>query len=199
MTRTISLIIGITATALTIGVSPALGEGRLAGSPEPAAQVAPDWFERAAINAQNDAIVVSRPDSHDIVRGDFWNYDASGAKIANTSPGVSAEDLARLHGGGQPLVSRPDSHDIVTQVDSGYLDAAARAQRIDVVVPTASSDGHERSAPPRGEFTRQTDVSGSGTELELPQVGIGFGFGLLLALGLYLTMRYTRGGRELAH
>jgi hypothetical protein len=151
MTRTISLIIGITATALAVGVAPALGEGRLAGSLEPA-QVAPDWFERAAINAQNDAVVVSRP----------------------------------------------DSHDIVTQLDNGYLDAAARAQRIDVVVPTASSDGHERSAPPRGEFIRQTDV-GSGTELELPQVGIGFGFGILLALGLYLTMRYTRGGRELAH
>jgi hypothetical protein len=152
MTRTISLIIGITATALAIGVPTAFGEGRLAGSLEPA-QVAPDWFERAVINAQNDAVVVSRP----------------------------------------------DSHDVVTQIDNGYLDAAARAQRIDVVVPTASSDGHERSAPPRGEFTRQTDVSGSGTELELPQVGIGFGFGLLLALGLYLTMRYTRGGRELAH
>jgi hypothetical protein len=152
MTRTISLIIGITATALAVGVAPALGEGRLAGSLEPT-QVAPDWFERAAINAQNDAVVVSRP----------------------------------------------DSHDIVTQVDNGYLDAAARAQRIDVVVPTASSDGHERSAPPRGEFVRQTDVGGSGTELELPQIGIGFAVGLLLALGMFLTVRYTRGGRELAH
>jgi hypothetical protein len=152
MTRTISLIIGITATALAIGVPTAFGEGRLAGSLEPA-QVAPDWFERAAINAQNDALVVSRP----------------------------------------------DSHDIVTQPDNGYLDAAARAQRIDVIVPTASSDAHERSAPPRGEFVRQTDVSGSGTELELPQIGIGFAVGLLLALGMFLTVRYTRGGRELAH
>jgi hypothetical protein len=168
MTRTISLIIGITATALAIGVSPALGEGRLAGSQEPA-QVAPDWFERAAINAQNEVA----PD---------WFERAA----------INAQNDAIV-------VSRPDSHDVVTQTESGYLDAAARAQRIDVVVPTASSDAHERSAPPPGEFTRQTDVSGSGTELELPQVGIGFGFGLLLALGLYLTMRYTRGGRELAH
>jgi hypothetical protein len=187
MTRTISLIIGIATAALAVGVPTALGEGRLAGSLEPA---------------------------------DFWNYE-SGAKVADSSPGVSPENLAQvtvgsvstesrpdwferaanraIAGGGTVVVSRPDSHDIVRQVDNGYLDAAARAQRIDVVVPTASSDAHERSAPPRGEITRQTDVGGSGTEIELPQVGIGFGFGLLLALGLYLTMRYTRGGRELAH
>jgi hypothetical protein len=169
MTRTISLIIGITATALAVGVAPALGEGRLAGSLEPA-QVATDWFERAAINAQNDAVA---PD---------WFERAA----------INAQNDA-------VVVSRPDSHDVVTQLDNGYLDAAARAQRIDVVVPTASSDGHERSAPPRGEFTRQTDVSSSGTELELPQIGIGFAVGLLLALGMFLTMRYTRGGRELAH
>jgi hypothetical protein len=167
MTRTISLIIGITATALAIGVAPALGEGRLAGSPEPT-QVAPDWFERAASNAQNQAA----PD---------WFERAA----------ISAQNDAIV-------VSRPDSHDVVTQVDNGYLDAAARAQRIDVVVPTAASDAHERSAPPRGEFTPQTEVTGSGIELELPQLGIGFGIGLMLALGLFLVMRYTRG-RELAH
>lgn len=183
MTRTISLIIGIATAALAVGVPTALGEGRLAGSPEPA---------------------------------DFWNYE-SGAKVADSSPGVAPENLAQLTVGsvsaesrpdwferaaiqaqnGVVVVSRPDSHDVATQVDNGYLDAAARAQRIDIVVPTASSDAHERSAPPLGELTSQT-VSGSGTELDLPQLGIGFGFGLVLALGLFLTMRYTRG-RELAH
>ena len=64
MTRTISLIIGIATVALVVAVPTAFGEGRLAGSPEPAA-VAPDWFERAVIKAQNEAVVVSRPDSHD--------------------------------------------------------------------------------------------------------------------------------------
>ena len=92
MTRRISLIIGVAIAALDVVVPTAFGEGRLAGSQEPAA-VAPDWFERAAIRAQNEAIVVSRPDSHDTV---------------------------------QP-------------VTNGYVDAAERAQRIDVVVPTALS------------------------------------------------------------
>ena len=70
MTRTISLIIGIATVALVVGVPTALGEGRLAGSPEPAPAVASDWFERAADRAINGdaAIVVSRPDSHDVVR-----------------------------------------------------------------------------------------------------------------------------------
>jgi hypothetical protein len=150
MTRTISLIIGITATVLSVGVAPALGEGRLAGSLEPA-QVAPDWFERAALQAESGAVVVSRP----------------------------------------------DSHDLVATVDNGYLDAADRAQRIDVVVPTAFSDAHERSTPPSGQITSSTNVS-SGSELELPQIGIGFAIGLLLGMGLFLTMRSTRG-RQLAH
>jgi hypothetical protein len=168
MTRTISLIIGITATALAVGVAPALGEGRLAGSLEPA-QVATDWFERAAINAQNDAVA---PD---------WFERAA----------INAQNDA-------VVVSRPDSHDVVTQLDNGYLDAAARAQRIDVVVPTAFSDAHERSAPPQGSEPVATVGTGSGSELEWPQLGIGFGLGLLLAVGLFLAMRMTKV-RPLAH
>jgi hypothetical protein len=170
MTRTISLIIGITATVLSVGVAPALGEGRLAGSLEPV-QVAPDWFERAAIKSQTDATVVNSPD---------WFERAA----------LQAES-------GAVVVSRPDSHDLVATVDNGYLDAADRAQRIDVVVPTAFSDAHERSTPPSGQITSSTNVS-SGSELELPQIGIGFAIGLLLGMGLFLTMRSTRG-RQLAH
>jgi hypothetical protein len=30
---------------------------------------------------------------------DFWNYDANGNKVANTSPGVVPEDLARMFAG----------------------------------------------------------------------------------------------------
>jgi hypothetical protein len=45
MTR-ITLIIGIAVAALTMA-APAFGEGRLAGSIEPAPTTAPDWFERA--------------------------------------------------------------------------------------------------------------------------------------------------------
>jgi YD repeat-containing protein len=131
-------------------------------------------------------------------QGDFWNYDENGAKIADTSPGVSAQELAQLYGGGQSLVSRPDSHDIVRTEGNGYIDAAARAQRIDVVVPTAFSDAHERSAPPTGSQPVASVGTGSGSELEWPQLGIGFGLGLLLAIGLFLAMRVTRV-RPLAH
>lgn len=146
MTRTIALVIGITAAVFSVGVAPAL-----AGSQDPNA-AAPDWFERAAKARQNAAVVVSRP----------------------------------------------DSHDLATPVGTGYLDAADRAQRIDVIVPTATSDAHERSAPPSGEIASSTDSVSSGRELELPQIGIGFAIGLLVGVGLFLTMRYTRG-RQLAH
>lgn len=138
MTRTISLIIGIATVALVVGVPTALAEGRLAGSPEPAAAVAGD--------------VVSRPDSHDVIR------DTSG----------------------------------------GYVDAADRAQRIDVVVPTALTDSFERSAPPAGSGTSPSVTASGGSDRDWSQLGTGFGIGLVLALGLFLTMRYTRA-RELAH
>ena len=151
MTRTISLIIGIAATALVVGVPTAFGEGRLAGSQEPTA-VAPDWFERAAIAAQRDGFIVRKPDSHDVVR----------------------------------------------PVAEGYIDAAARAQRIDIVVPTARTDAFERSAPPLGSPTGSTEAVGSGSDRDWSQLGMGFGIGLLLALGLYLAMRFTRT-RPLAH
>lgn len=48
MTPKISLITAVAVAALAIGVPAAFGEGGLAGSQEPSAGVAPDWFERAA-------------------------------------------------------------------------------------------------------------------------------------------------------
>lgn len=154
MTRTISLIIGIATAALVVGVPTALGEGRLAGSLEPAPEVAPDWFERAADRAieGNGGIVVSRSDSHDVIR-----YDSN-----------------------------------------GYADAAERAQRIDIVVPTALTDSFERSAPPQGTLDSTSQSVPAGSDRDWSQLGTGFGLGLILALGLMLAMRYTRG-RQLAH
>ena len=154
MTRTISLIIGIATAALVVGVPTAFGEGRLAGSLEPAPAVAPDWFERAATRA----------------------VDRDGGIV----------------------VSRPDSHDIVTDQSNGYADAAERAQRIDVVVPTALTDSFERSDPPAGSTNSPSVTASGGSDRDWSQLGTGFGIGLVLALGLFLTMRYTRG-RELAH
>ena len=143
MTPRITLIIGTALAALTI-VPAAFGEGRLAGSPGPAA--APDWFERAALVAESNTRAVVRPDSHDIIRS----------------------------------------------VGPGYLDAADRALRIDVVVPTAYADAFERSAPPRGAMPTSVASESSGSDRDWSQLGIGFGIGLLLAIGLYLAMRFTR-------
>jgi len=154
MTRTISLIIGIATAALVVGVPTALGEGRLAGSLEPAPAVAPDWFERAADRA--------------------------------------------IEGNGGFVVRKPDSHDVIRYEVNGYLDAAGRAQRIDVVVPTAMTDSFERSAPPAGSGNGSSVSVTGGGDRDWSQLGTGFGIGLALALGLFLTMRYTRG-RELAH
>lgn len=150
MTPKITLIIGVALAALTI-VPAAFGEGRLAGSQDPAT-ASPDWFERAAIVAESKASGVIRPDSHDIVR----------------------------------------------PVATGYVDAADRAQRIDVVVPTALTDAFERSAPPQGTVTTSVASNGSGSDRDFSQLGMGFAIGLLLALGLYLAMRFTRI-RTLAH
>jgi hypothetical protein len=143
MTRTISLIIGIATVVLTVAVPTAFAEGRLAGSQEQTA-VAPDWFERAAIAAQNQQRVL------------------------------------------------PDSADLYRPVTSSYVDAAARADRIDTIIPTVYVDAFERSAPPKGSVTTSVAASGSGVEFDWQQLGIGFGVGLVLALGLYLGMRFTR-------
>jgi len=145
---------------------------------------------------------------------DFWNYDSTGAKVANTSPGVAPQDLGDLFGTMSPTtVSRPDSHDL-GQSAQGYRDAHERANVPQYSAPTYRDgfehapavttsdqpftyrDAFERSAPPSGSIEATTVTSG--TELEWPQIGLGFAFGLLLALGLLLTVRSARI-RPLAH
>jgi hypothetical protein len=114
---------------------------------------------------------VSRPDTHDIIR---------------TQPQVTVTQ-----------VSRPDSHDIVRTQETTYLDAADRARRIDVVVPTALTDSFERATPPTGSVSVDTIAAGSENGTELPALGLGFGLGMLLVAGLWLATRTTR--RPLAH
>ena len=151
MTSRISLIIGIAVTALAFGVPTALGEGRLAGSPEPS--VAASYANERATPVQQ-----------------------------STSIGVS----------------RPDTHDIVRPATNGYLDASDRARRINIVVPTAYLDAHERSAAPKGSQAVATEVPDSANGPDWSQLGTGFGLGLLLAVALFVAMRMTRV-RPLAH
>jgi hypothetical protein len=141
---------------------------------------------------------------------DFWNYQ-SGAKVADTTPGVAPQDLATLFAGSQPngvaafyaneratlatqgtgaTVSRPDSHETTVAVAKfGYIDAAERAARINSLpsrdVVLLSGDDHVTSQP----IVSTQPVATSGRDLEWPQVGIGFGVGIMLLLGLGLAMR----------
>ena len=92
----------------------------------------------------------------------------------------------------------PDSADLYQPGTSSYLDAAARAHRINTIAPTVRADAFQGAAPPKGEVPTSAPTGGSGVELDWHQLGIGFGMGLVLALVLYLGMRFTRI-RPLAH
>jgi hypothetical protein len=94
-------------------------------------------------------------------------------------------------------VSRPDSHDIVRTPESTYLDAADRAHRIDVVVPTAFTDSADRAEPPASSVSRITVSATPDGGIEWPALGLGFGLGMILMAGLWLATRTSR--RPLAH
>jgi hypothetical protein len=92
-------------------------------------------------------------------------------------------------------VSRPDSHDIVRFQESTYIDAADRQHRINVVVPTAMTDSHDRADVPLGRFTSAISATDDGTQW--PALGLAFGLGMLLVGGLWLASRNRI--RPLAH
>jgi hypothetical protein len=126
---------------------------------------------------------------------DFWNYDATGTRIANTSPGVAPQDLAAVHGFATlSLVSRPDSHEVNRPL--AYIDAAERAERASALqgrVVLLSGDDHVTVAP----ADTSTPSASSGREFDWPQVGIALGIGIALAFGLILAFRSRQ--RPLAH
>ena len=126
---------------------------------------------------------------------DFWNYDATGTKIANSSPGVAPQDLAAVHGFATlPSVSRPDSHEVNRPL--AYIDAAERAERASAMqgrVVLLSGDDHVTVSP----VDTSTPTASSGREFEWPQLGIGLGIALVLAFGLILALRSRQ--RPLAH
>ena len=78
---------------------------------------------------------------------DFWNYDESGQKVTNTSPGVAPQDLATLYSGGgsslQAPLLRPDAVD--RAVAAREAQQAASSSYPDVVeraVQARSTAGH---------------------------------------------------------
>jgi hypothetical protein len=115
---------------------------------------------------------------------DFWNYE-SNAKVADSSPGVAPQDLAKLFAGSESgfearlQVASPDIVDLLV-AKNGVLDSSL----VDAL--SANSGSVEVS------------TVDSRTEIEWPQVGIGLGVAILLALGVGLTMRVAHV-RPFAH
>jgi hypothetical protein len=70
---------------------------------------------------------------------DFWNYDAAtGERIANTSPGVSADQLAALYSGADSLIA-PDDLSMSRPSSLGSPSVAATNAGWDVEPLTVSS------------------------------------------------------------
>lgn len=101
---------------------------------------------------------------------DFWNYE-SGAKVADSSPGVAPSDLAQLFssaGLGVETGTNGGAQDIARLLvaKNGVLDASVA-----------------------GALDTSSVASDSGTDIAWDQVGVGIGIGLILVLGLALAMR----------
>jgi hypothetical protein len=141
---------------------------------------------------------------------DFWNYDQQGQQIANTSPGLRAQDLASQYaslGVDESPIASPDAVDRALAAKLAQQAAqASDGQRLsfdNYRVQTGETsagrslvfDNHR--IDPVGSPTQVT-VSDSGRDLEWPQIGVAFGIGIALMLGLYLTLRLARV-RPLAH
>jgi hypothetical protein len=116
-------------------------------------------------------------------RSDFWNYEPN-AKVADSSPGVAPQDLAKLFAGSEPgietnyaQVVSPDIVDLLV-AKNGALDRSL----VDAV----------------GANSGRVEVStiDSDTEIERPQVGLGLA--ILLAVGVEMAMRVAHV-RPFAH
>lgn len=161
------------------------------------------------------------------VHPDFWNYDQSGQKIANASPGVAPQDLGTLYSGEQSNlvapIGNPDRIDRAIAArqreQAAMLDARERAFQAKQDNSLASMlDARERGLVEKGNVqlavihepvrddrfridpssTPTPTLTSSGRDLEWPQVGVAFGIGLVLLFGLFLAMR-LRHDRQLAH
>jgi hypothetical protein len=134
--------------------------------------------------------------------GDNWGADRRSESSGYLNPD-SADRAAALEQ--QKVTSMLDAREasqtakqeaqIVSSTSPDWFERAATSAIRDdrVIVVDDRFDLHPQSVP------APVSATSSGRELELPQIGIGFGIGLVLAFGLFLGMRYTRAGRQLAH
>ena len=234
MTRTISIITATVGAALLF-VVPAYGDSWGADKAQPLAQPDPmieDGFAQAVAVAKQiriERMLDARERGLGVTNtpADFWNYE-SGTKVADTSPGVASEDLARLFASDDKLTVDARSEgmnrlyglgEYANPIDLRERGLVEKSQaQTKVEQPTAGfdarSDGLNRIyglgeyAPSvvaddrfridHSNVPEPVSVTSSGRDIEWPQVGIGFGVGLVLLLGLGLTLKATHT-RPFAH
>ena len=175
MTPKISLTIGIVAAALVLAA--------------PAAAMYPTLDGGDIGNNRGGAAVVF--DNYKSSNGhpDFWNYDTSGQKIANASPGVAPQDLAAQFPGTGTVEAPIVSSDVV-----GRAVAARQAMLADSGRALAFDNhrvGTQRTSTPTVGATDSGRGDWSG-------IGIGLGLVLVGIVGFLLLLRHTRI-RPLAH
>ena len=116
---------------------------------------------------------------------DFWNYE-SNAKVADSSPGVAPQDLAKLFAGSG------------AGIETNYPQGLS-PEIIDLLVAkNGAIDSYMRDALSANSGGVEVSTVDSGTEIEWPQVGIGLGVAILLALGVGMAMRVAHV-RPFAH
>lgn len=180
MTRKISLITAVAVAALTVGVPTAFGEGRLAGSQEPA---------------------LATPDP--MIEDGFAQAVAASLALQSTATYRDAHERATSMKG---IESKGTTYRDAFErgVASGQLDLSTFRNAFDragnqsqgLQSSVSYRDAHERAMPVAAPA--QVPAIDAGRNIEWPQVGIGFGVGVLLAVGLLLAVRATRI-RPLAH
>jgi hypothetical protein len=85
---------------------------------------------------------------------DFWNYDESGAKITNTSPGLGAQDLGSLYATGGRSESPIVSPDAVERAVAAREAMLSSGQRLSFDDHRAATGGRQRAAVPLDAFER---------------------------------------------
>lgn len=178
MTRKISLITAVAVAALTVGVPTAFGEGRLAGSPEPALATPDPMIEDGFAQAVAASLALQSKATY----RDAHERTTQGVE-SNTATYRDAFERGVASGQLDPSTFRNASDRAGNQSQGLQSSVSYR-------------DAHERAMPVAAPAEAPTITAGR--NIEWPQIGVGFAIGIVLAIGLLLAVRATRI-RSLAH
>ena len=212
--RKISLVLGIAVAAMSVGVPTALGEGRIAGSPEP---------DGVAVFRANEMSTLAQQSVSPV--STYRDAGERGAVVSQTEPqwmkalNAQSQALNRKYGLGEfsrtSLVSPAELRAINLRSEAlnKKYGLGESAQGIGKMSPAAIHslfvlseaqhglgefannnvstyrDAGERAVPQ--PQSPQITPTTSGTEIEWPQVGVGLGIALFLVLGIGLAVRNT--------